>query len=113
MINVQDLNDVQKAVLNRSNKENLISFALNMSKLLKSSHELLKNSAADLDSLKCEQLQNQSKLIQAQEELSVKKSAQLEAVNNTVDQKLTSWASVVEKNSSNKVTQKEMKTVVK
>ena len=113
MINVQDLNDVQKAVLNRSNKENLISFALNMSKLLKSSHELLKNSAADLDSLKCEQLQNQSKLIQAQEELSVKKSAELEAVNNTVDQKLTSWASVVEKNSSKKVTQKEMKTAVK
>ena len=72
-----------------------------------------KNAAADLDSLKCEQLQNQSKLIQAQEELSVKKSAELEAVNNTVDQKLTSWASIVEKNSSRKVTQKEMKTAVK
>ena len=83
MINVQDINDVDKAALNRSNQERLISLALNMSKLLKSSHELLKNSAADLDSLKCEQLQNQSKLIQAQEELSVKKSAGLEVVNNS------------------------------
>ena len=63
MINVQDINDVDKAVLNRSNKEKLISFALYMSKLLKSSHELLKNAAADLDILKCEQSQNQSKLI--------------------------------------------------
>jgi hypothetical protein len=55
-INVRDITDLNKVALNRSNKENVVSFALNMSKLLKSSHELLKSAAADLDSLKCEQL---------------------------------------------------------
>ena len=66
LINVQDIDDLDKAVLSWSNKENVVSFALNTSKLLKSSHGLLKNAAADLDSLKCEQLRNQSKHIPAQ-----------------------------------------------
>ena len=47
IINVQDINDVHKAVLNRPNQ--VFSFAFNMSKLMKSSHELLKNAAADLE----------------------------------------------------------------
>ena len=42
MINDQDISDVDMVVLTRSNKEKLISFAFNMSKLLKSSYELLK-----------------------------------------------------------------------
>ena len=66
LINVQDIDDLDKAVLSWSNKENVVSFALNTSKLLKSSHGLLKNAAADLDSLECEQLRNQSKHIPAQ-----------------------------------------------
>ena len=58
LINVQDIDDLDKAVLSWSNKENVVSFALNTSKLLNSSHGLLKNAAADLDSLKCERFQN-------------------------------------------------------
>ena len=37
----------------------------------------------------------------------------MEAVKNTVEEKLSSWAAVVKKNSGNKVTQKEMKKAVK
>ena len=72
-----------------------------------------KCAAADLDSLKCEQLQNQSRLIHVQEDLNVKKSVQLESVEKTVDDKLSTWSSVVAKNCEKKVTQKEMKKVVK
>ena len=48
-----------------------------------------------------------------QDELSVKKSDQLEAVKDTVEEKMSSWAAVVKKNSSSKVSQKEMKKAVK
>ncbi len=64
--------------------------------------------------MKCEQLKNQTQLLSVQSELAVKKSDQLEAVRTTVDDKLTSWASIVEKNSDQpKLTQKELTKVVK
>ena len=53
-------------------------------------------------------MENQSKLLKVQNELSVRISAQLDAVKNTVEEKMSSWAAVVKKNSANKVTQKEM-----
>ena len=40
-------------------------------------------------------------------------SAQLDAVKDTVEEKMSSWAAVVKKNSSSKVSQKEMKKAVK
>ena len=74
---------------------------------------LVKCAAADLDFMKCEQLQNQSKLLEVQEEVMKNKSDQLEAVKSTVDDKLTGWAAIVEKNSAKTVTQKVMKKAVK
>ena len=112
-INVRDIEDLTRSVLNGRNKDSVVEFAVNLGKLLKNSEILLKRATADLDSLKCEQLENQSKLLKVQNELSVKKSVHLDAVKNTVEEKLSSWAAVVKKNSGNKVTQKEMKKAVK
>ena len=60
--------------------------------------------------MKREQLESQSKLLKVQDELSVKKSAQLDAVKTTVEENMSSWAAVVKKN---KVSQKEVKKSVK
>ena len=82
--------------------------------MLDRSVELLRSASADLDCMKREQLESQSKLLKVQDELSVKKSDQLDAVKNTVEEKMSSWAAVVKKNSgTNKVSQKEMKKAVK
>jgi hypothetical protein len=70
---------------------------------------MLKNAAADLDRLKCEQLRNQSRLIQVQDDLNAKSSDQPDSVQKTVDEKLSSWSSVVAKNCEKKVIQKEMR----
>ena len=88
-------------------------FAVKVAGLLKRSQDLVKCAAADLDFMKCEQLQNQSKLLEVQEEVMRNKSDQLEAVKSTVDDKLTGWAAIVEKNSTKTVTQKVMKKAVK
>ena len=95
------------------NKDYVVDFAVKLATLLKTSRDLLRSAAADLDSLKREQLLCQSKLLSVQDELSVKKSAQLDAVKDTVEEKMSSWAAVVKKNSSSKVSQKEMKKAVK
>ena len=113
MVNIRDFEDLNRSVLNKQNKDSVVEFALNMGKLLKNSQILLKNAAADLDSLKSEQLENQCRLLKVEDELSAKKSVQLEAVKSTVDEKLSSWSSIVKKNTGKKVTQKEMKKAVK
>ena len=58
-------------------------------------------------------MKNQSRLIQVQEELNVKGSVQLESVEKTVDDRLSTWSSVVAKNCEKKVSQNEMKKAVK
>ena len=75
------------------------------------SGQLLRSASADLDCLKREQLESQSKLLKVQDELSVKKSAQLDAVKDTVKEKMSSWpwAAVAKKTSGNQVIMKEMK----
>ena len=111
--NVSDLDNVKRSVVRVGNKDHVVDFALKLATLLKTSRDLLRSAAADLDSLKREQLQCQSKLLSVQDELSVKKTAQLDAVKETVEEKMSSWAAVVKKNSSSKVSQKEMKKAVK
>jgi hypothetical protein len=112
-VHVKDVNDISKSTLKSVHKDPLVEHAFKLVKLLKSSHEMLKSAAADLDILKCEQLRNQSRLIKVQEDLNAKKSVQLDSVKNTVDEKLTTWSSVVAKNSGKKVIQTEMKKAVK
>ena len=56
MVNIRDFEDLNRSVLNKQNKDSVVEFALNMGKLLKNSQILLKNAAADLDSLKSEQV---------------------------------------------------------
>ena len=112
-LHVGDLDNVTRSVVKVGNKDYVVDFAVKLANLLKTSRDLLRSAAADLDSLKREQLQCQSKLLSVQDELSVKKSAQLDAVKNTVEEKMSSWAAVVKKNSSSKVSQKEMKKAVK
>ena len=112
-LNVSDLDNVTRSVVKVGNKEHVVDFAVKLATLLKTSRDLLRSAAADLDSLKREQLECQSKLLSVQDELSVKKSVQLDAVKETVEEKMSSWAAVVKKNSSSKVSQKEMKKAVK
>ena len=111
--NVSDLDNVTRSVVRVGNKDYVVDFAVKLATLLKTSRDLLRSAAADLDSLKREQLLCQSKLLSVQDELSVKKSDQLDAVKDTVEEKMSSWAAVVKKNSSSKVSQKEMKKAVK
>ena len=111
--NVSDLDSVTRSVVRVGNKDHVVDIAVQLASLLKTSRDLLRSAAADLDSLKREQLQCQSKLLSVQDELSVKKSDQLDAVKDTVEEKMSSWAAVVKKNSSSKVSQKEMKKAVK
>ena len=112
-LHVGDLDNVTQSVVKVGNKDYVVDFAVKLANLLKTSRDLLRSAAADLDSLKREQLQCQSKLLSVQDELSVKKSAQLDAAKDTVEEKMSSWAAVVKKNSSSKVSQKEMKKAVK
>ena len=112
-LHVGDLDNVTRSVVKVGNKDCVVDFAVKLANLLKTSRDLLRSAAADFDSLKREQLQCQSKLLSVQDELSVKKSAQLDAVKDTVEEKMSSWAAVVKKNSSSKVSQKEMKKAVK
>ena len=96
-INVKGLDDISKTCLKQIHKDPLVEHTLKLTKLFKSSHEMLKSAACDVDTVKFEQLRNQSKLIQVQEELNDKKSVQLDSVQKTVDEKLTTWSSVVAK----------------
>ena len=59
----KDWKDINQAGLIRLNKVCVANFVINASKLLKSTHGLLRSAAAHLDCLKCEQFQSQSKLI--------------------------------------------------
>ena len=89
-IRVKDLDDVNQAALDKFNKDSVVNFAEKATKLFKSCHGLLKSATAELDGLKTEHLQNQSKLIRIQEELSNEKYVQLDAVKNPVEEELTS-----------------------
>ena len=56
-----------------------MDLATNLASLLDRSGQLLRSASADLDYLKREQLESQSKLLKVQDELSVRNSAQLDA----------------------------------
>ena len=111
--NVRELSEIRRTVLKSANKDTAVDLAMNLAILLDRSGQLLRSASADLDCLKREQLESQSKLLKVQDELSVKKSAQLDAVKNTVEEKMSSWAAVVKKNSGKNVSQKEVKKAVK
>ena len=111
--NVRELSNVRRTVLKSANKDIAVDFAMSLASLLDRSGQLLRSASADLDCLKREQIESQSKLLKVQDELSVKKSAQLDAVKTTVEENMSSWAAVVKKNSGNKVSQKEVKKAVK
>ena len=63
-LNVRDLSDIRRTALKAANKDIAVDLAMTC--------------------LKSKQLRSQSKLLKVQEELSVKKSAQLDAVKTTV-----------------------------
>ena len=113
-LHIRELSDIKRTGLKAANKDIAVDLAINLASLLDRSGQLLRSASADLDCLKREQLESQCKLLKVQDELSVKKSAQLDAVKNTVEEKMSSWAAVVKKNSgTNKVSQKEVKKAVK
>ena len=67
-IGLQNIGDVNQTALDRRlRKEDVVTFAVKIVGLLKKSQDLVKCAAADLDFMKCEQLQNQSKLLEVQE----------------------------------------------
>ena len=112
-LHIRELSDIKRTGLKAANKDIAVNLAINLASLLDRSGQLLRSASAGLDYLKREQLESQSKLLMVQDELSVKKSAQLDAVKNTVEEKMSSWAAVVKKNSGNKVSQREVKKAVK
>ncbi len=116
-LNFKNVDDVIQSSFSTVNKNVVVELTRSVADILKRSQNLLKHAATDLDTMKCEQLQNQSKLLSVQDELTVKKSNQLEAVKTTVDEKLSSWTDVVKKNcstsQSGSLSQKKLKQVVK
>ena len=56
-LNVSDLDNVTRSVVKVGNKEHVVDFAVKLATLLKTSRDLLRSAAADLDSLKREQLE--------------------------------------------------------
>ncbi len=88
-LSMRNLDDVSQNSFRNLNKDIVVEFSKSVAVILKRSHELLKLAATDLDILKCDQLKNQSKLLAIQDELTVKRSDQLEAVKTTVDEKLS------------------------
>ncbi len=99
-LSMRNLDDVSQNSFRNLNKDIVVEFSKSVAVILKRSQELLKLAATDLDILKCDQLKNQSKLLAIQDELTVKRSDQLEAVKTTVDDKLSKWTDVVKKNCS-------------
>jgi ATP-dependent Lon protease len=115
MVNIRDFEDLNRSELNKQNKDNVDEFALNMGKLLKNSQTLLKNAATDPDSLKSQQLENQCRLLKVTTSYQLRNQFgwNLVAVKSTVDEKLSSWSSILKKSTGKKVTQKEMTKAVK
>ena len=105
-------------MLKRQNKEFLISAIVSAVKIIDRSQDILNDAALDLDKVKRDHIDNQSKLLAVQEELLNRKSEHLEEVKSTVDEKLTSWADVVKKNNeeqqqSSYLSAKNLRQVVK
>ena len=86
---------VNGIVLRRWNKDSLADALFSVLRILERSQQILDDAALDMDNLKSDHIQNQSKLLAAQEELIKKKSVHLKEVKTTVDEKLTSCAEVV------------------
>ena len=109
---------VTESNLMRYNKDTLARALTGIINLLGRGQELLNDAALDLDNLKRDHILNQSKLLAVQDELINKNSEHLEQVKSTVDEKLTSWADVVEKNSKqcqqpSSLSEKKLRQVVK
>ena len=51
-LNVSDLDNVTRSVVRVGNKDHVVDFAVKLATLLKTSRDLLRSAAADLDSLK-------------------------------------------------------------
>ena len=79
-LHIRELSDIKRTGLKAVNKDIAVNLAINLASLLDRSGQLLRSASADLDCLKREQLESQSKLLKVQDELSEKKSAQLDAV---------------------------------
>ena len=88
-LHVGDLDNVTQSVVKVGNKDYVEDFAVKLANLLKTSRDLLRSAAGDLDSLKREQLQCQYKLLSVQDKLCVKKSAQLDPMKDTVEKNVT------------------------
>ncbi len=114
----KNLDDVSKASFSAVNKNSVVDLTKYLAALLARSQDLLKHAAGDLDSLKCDQIKIQSKLLEVQDEISVKKTDQLKEVKTVVEEKLSSWTEVVKKgtvssNQSISLTPKKLKQAVK
>ena len=88
---VDSANDLTHESLAKMNKENLIKFVMNLSKLADKSVSLCKSAAGVIDELKTEQLLSQRKLIETQQQ-------QNDAVQQTVKSEMKSWSDIVKKN---------------
>ncbi len=60
---------MSELVMTKMNKVDIVKFAKSITELLEQSQSLLKDASADLDRLKCDQLQTQSRLVTLQDQI--------------------------------------------
>lgn len=115
IIKVKKIGDLSQSVLKQSNKETVMKLVSTLSCALTRTNELLRLAAADVDTLKTEQLRCQNELLASKNEVLTCKKEELSEVTSTVKTEIKSWAEVVTKNCASNVsiTPKKIKEAVK
>ena len=106
---VDNVDNLNRTVLMRCNKDPLADWVEQLSKLLNNNIGLFKAAAGKIDKLQSEQIANQNKLIAIQQN-------KLDAVQDTVKTEMKSYSDIVKKNCdtapSVKIVKKAIKSVV-
>ena len=106
---VENVENLNRTVLMKCNKDPLADWVEKLSKLLNSNIELCRAAVSKVDKLQSEQIASQNKLIALQEK-------KLDAVQNTVKTEMKTWSEIVKKNCgtgpSVKVVKKAVQSVV-
>ena len=87
---VESAGELTNDALMKMNKDSLVKFVVNLSKLAGKTIEVCKSAAGTIDDLKTEQLDIQRRLIEAQHK-------QNEDVQQTVNTEMKSWSEIVKK----------------
>ena len=107
-VNVNSSTDINQSVLVKLNKNTLANFVSSFVTLMEKNVDLCKSAAVKLDELKSEQINNQKKLLEAQQK-------QINGVQTVIKTEMKSWTDVVKQNTgpSNQITSNTVKQAVR